>query len=173
MVVAGDIEASGGLTIPDWSLSWIHGLHIQYWHDGDLETVRRHLPSAERVLRWYTSYLDERGTIADVPEWNLVDWASIFLSGRSSILTALWARGLNDFAELSDAVGNAGSHRGPATSTNRLPRVTRISGIRIGASTSTTFSRGNASRRPPRSRKPVPSSRAWRRESAGVRSWMR
>ena len=109
MVVAGDIEASGALTIPDWSLSWIHGLHIQYWHDGDLEAVRRHLPSAERVLRWYTSYLDEWGTIADVPEWNLVDWASIFLSGRSSILTALWARGLTEFAELADAVGNAGS----------------------------------------------------------------
>jgi Bacterial alpha-L-rhamnosidase 6 hairpin glycosidase domain len=109
MVVASDIEASGGLTIPDWSLSWIHGLHIQYWHDGDLEAVRRHLPSAERVLRWYTSYIDERGTIADVPEWNLVDWASIFVSGRSSILTALWARGLTEFAELADAIGNAGS----------------------------------------------------------------
>jgi alpha-L-rhamnosidase len=109
MVVASDIEASGGLTIPDWSLSWIHGLHIQYWHDGDLEAIRRHLPTAERVLRWYTGYLDERGTIADVPEWNLVDWASIFISGRSSILTALWARGLVEFAELSEAVGNAGS----------------------------------------------------------------
>jgi alpha-L-rhamnosidase len=109
MVVASDIEASGGLTIPDWSLSWIHGLHIQYWHDGDLEAVRRHLPSAERVLRWYTSYLDDRCTIADVPEWNLVDWASIFVSGRSSILTALWARGLSEFGELADAVGNSGS----------------------------------------------------------------
>ena len=109
MVVASDIEASGGLTIPDWSLSWIHGLHIQFWHDGDMEAVRRHLPTAERVLRWYTSYLDERGTIADVPEWNLVDWASIFLAGRSSILTALWARGLAEFAELSDAVGNSGA----------------------------------------------------------------
>jgi Bacterial alpha-L-rhamnosidase 6 hairpin glycosidase domain/Alpha-L-rhamnosidase N-terminal domain/Bacterial alpha-L-rhamnosidase concanavalin-like domain len=68
MVVASDIEATGGLTIPDWSLSWIHGLHVQYWHDGDFETVRRHLPSAERVLRWYTGYLDEHGTISDVPE---------------------------------------------------------------------------------------------------------
>jgi alpha-L-rhamnosidase len=109
MVVAGDIEASGGLTIPDWSLSWIHGLHIQYWHDGDLEAVRRHLPDVERVLRWYTGYLDERGTIADVPEWNLVDWASIFISGRSSILTALWARALIEFAELSEVAGNSGS----------------------------------------------------------------
>ena len=121
MVVASDIEASGGLTIPDWSLSWIHGLHIQYWHDGDLETVQRHLPTAERVLRWYTNYVDERGTIADVPEWNLVDWASIFVSGRSSILTALWARGLAEFAELADAVGNAGLGR-VGTQTVRLRR---------------------------------------------------
>ena len=52
MVVASDVEASGGLHIPDWSLSWIHGLHIQYWHDGDIETVRRHLPSAESKCRW-------------------------------------------------------------------------------------------------------------------------
>lgn len=109
MVAVGEIEASGGLTIPDWSLSWVHGVHVQYWHDGDLDAMSRHLPTIERVLRWYTNYVDEGGTIADVPEWNLVDWASIVLTGRSSILTALWARGLKEFAELSDAVGNAGS----------------------------------------------------------------
>ena len=85
------------------------GVHTQYLHDGDLDAVRRHLPTIERVLRWYTSYLDDRGTISDVPEWNLVDWASIFVSGRSSILTALWARGLKEFAELADAAGNSGS----------------------------------------------------------------
>jgi alpha-L-rhamnosidase len=54
--------------------------------------MRRHLPTAERVLGWYAAYVDAHGTISDVPEWNLVDWASIFLSGRSSILTGLWAR---------------------------------------------------------------------------------
>ena len=173
MVVAGDIEASGGLTIPDWSLSWIHGVHIQYWHDGDLEAVRRHLPTAERVLRWYTSYLDDRGTIADVPEWNLVDWASIFVSGRSSILTALWARGLNEFAELSRRRRQRGlSSVGTRRCTTQPPRVSRISGIRIGVSTSTTSSTGNASQQPPRLRRPARSSPAWRRESAGVPSWI-
>jgi alpha-L-rhamnosidase len=109
MVVVGEVEYGGGLTIPDWSLSWVHGVRVQYQHDGDLDRVRRHLPTVERVLRWYTAYLDEDGTVADVPEWNLVDWSSIFLSGRSSILTALWARGLAEFAELADAVGNGGS----------------------------------------------------------------
>jgi hypothetical protein len=36
-------------------------------------------------------------------------WMNDHLSGRSSILTALWARGLVEFVELSDAVGNNGS----------------------------------------------------------------
>ena len=52
--------------------------------------------------------IDDRGTIADVPEWNLVDWSSIFLTGRSSILTGLWARSLAEFAELAEATGNPG-----------------------------------------------------------------
>jgi alpha-L-rhamnosidase len=168
MVVASDIEASGGLTIPDWSLSWIHGLHVQYWHDGDLEAARRHLPTAERVLRWYTSYLDERGTIADVPEWNLVDWASILVSGRSSILTALWARGLVEFAELSDAVGNAGSAQWACTTPPS--KVSRISGIRIEGYTSTTSLTESLSSPPPKWRRPARSSRAWPRRSAGIPS---
>jgi alpha-L-rhamnosidase len=71
--------------------------------------VRRHLPTAERVLGWYAAYVDAHGTISDVPEWNLVDWASIFLSGRSSILTGLWARGLVEFAQMSDVVGQPGA----------------------------------------------------------------
>jgi hypothetical protein len=109
MVAVGEVEFGGGLTIPDWSLSWTHGVHVQYMHDGALDAVRRHLPTMERILRWYTAYVDDAGTIADVPEWNLVDWSSIFLSGRSSILTALWARSLAEFAELSEAAGNDGS----------------------------------------------------------------
>ena len=37
MVAVGEIEAGGGLTIPDWSLSWVHGVDVQYRHDGDLD----------------------------------------------------------------------------------------------------------------------------------------
>lgn len=109
MVVVGEVEASGGVTIPDWSLSWTHGVRVLFQHDGDTGTVLRHLPTFERVLRWFTPFLDGRGTLADVPEWNLVDWSSISHSGRSSTLTALWARALSEYAELCDAVGNAGS----------------------------------------------------------------
>jgi alpha-L-rhamnosidase len=109
MSVVGDIESSGGVTIPDWALHWVHGVHNLYRYEGDLDFVAARLPSVQRVLRWYAAYADQRGTIADVPEWNLVDWASIFTSGRSSILTGLWARGLAELAELGDAVGDRGT----------------------------------------------------------------
>jgi alpha-L-rhamnosidase len=109
MTVVGEIEASGGLTIPDWALHWIHGVHNLQRYVGNREEVASYLPTVERVLRWYADYIDDRGTISDVPEWNLVDWASVFSTGRSSIVTALWARGLREFAELSDWVGNNGA----------------------------------------------------------------
>lgn len=109
MSVAGDIEYGGSVTIPDWALHWVHGVFNLYRYVGDPAEVAEYLPTVERVLRWYQAYLDERGTIADVTEWNLVDWASVFSTGRSSILTALWARALTEFAEMSDWLGNAGS----------------------------------------------------------------
>lgn len=111
MSVVGEIESSGGYTIPDWSLHWVHGVHNLYRYLGDADELRALLPTVERILRWYLPYLDERGTIADVPEWNLVDWSSVFVTGRSSILTSLWARGLREFAELSRFVGNEGAAR--------------------------------------------------------------
>jgi alpha-L-rhamnosidase len=109
MSAAGDFEQFQGYTIPDWSLHWVHGLHNLHRYTGDRDLVARHLPSAERVLRWYETHLDERGTLSDLPEWNLVDWSSVFTTGRTSIISALWARALAEFAEMSDWVGNAGS----------------------------------------------------------------
>jgi hypothetical protein len=119
MVVAGEFEATNGFTIPDWSLSWVHGVALQYRYDGDLTRAHRHLPTIERILRWYGDYVDDHGTIADVPEWNLVDWSSIFLAGRSSILTGMWGRALAEYADLCDAVG----HRQSAEWARRLHRA--------------------------------------------------
>ena len=35
MSVAGEIESSGGLTIPDWCLHWVHGVYNLYRFKGD------------------------------------------------------------------------------------------------------------------------------------------
>ncbi|MEV0011202.1 family 78 glycoside hydrolase catalytic domain [Streptomyces sp. NPDC047973] len=107
--VAGDFEKFQGFTIPDWSLHWVHGVHNLYRYTGNRERLVPYLPTVERVLRWYEQHLDEHGTLSDLPEWNLVDWSSVFTTGRTSIVSALWARGLIEYAELCDWVGNSGS----------------------------------------------------------------
>ena len=111
MGVGGDIEAAGGLTIPDWALHWVHGVHNRYRFSGDHDAVKELLPTVERVLRWYAPYQTAAGVLKDVVEWNLVDWSSVSIADTSAVLTALWARGLHEFAEMAAWLDERGSQR--------------------------------------------------------------
>ena len=109
MSVAGDVEASGGVTIPDWSLHWVHGVHNLYRFTGDRSLVKSYMPTIERVLRWFLPYQTESGVLQDVVEWNLIDWSSLFSGDQSAIVTASWARGLREFAEMAAWLGENAS----------------------------------------------------------------
>jgi alpha-L-rhamnosidase len=109
MSVVGEIESSGAFTIPDWSLHWLHGVHNIFQYTAETDFILSTLPTMERVLRWYADFVDEHGTLSNVAEWNLVDWSSVFSTGRSSILTALWARGLREYEEMCRFLGNTAS----------------------------------------------------------------
>jgi hypothetical protein len=111
MSVVGDIEASSGFTIPDWALNWIHGVYNLYRFSGDHEAVKALMPTVERILRWYAPYQTADGVLKDVVEWNLVDWSSVLVNDTSSILTALWARGLHEFAEMAGWLEERSSQR--------------------------------------------------------------
>lgn len=101
MSMVGEIESSGSFTIPDWALHWVHGVYNLYRFTGDQEKVKSFMPTIERILRWYAPYQTSVGVLKDVAEWNLVDWGSVCVEDTSSILTALWARGLREFAEMA------------------------------------------------------------------------
>ncbi len=109
MSVAGEVEASGSYTIPDWSLHWVHGVYNLYRFTGDREAVKNFMPAIERVLRWYAPYQISTGVLKDVTEWNLVDWSSVCVEDTSSILTSVWARGLREFAEMAAWLGENAS----------------------------------------------------------------
>ncbi len=109
MSVGGDVEFNGGISLPDWSLHWIHAVDNLYRYAGDRERVKEFMPNMERVLRWYAAYLTSDGVLQDVVEWNLVDWSSLFSSDRSAIVNALWARGLREFAEMAAWLGEGAS----------------------------------------------------------------
>ncbi len=101
MSVGGEIEARGGYTIPDWALHWVHGVHNLYRFAGDKKRVKSLMPTVERILRWYAPFQNAQGLLKDLVEWNLVDWASISSEDTSGVITALWARGLREFAEMA------------------------------------------------------------------------
>ena len=106
MTVVGPSEAAGGMTIPDWSLHWVHGVYNLYRFTGDRMAVLAYMPSVARVLRWFVPFQNRQGQIQDMIEWALIDWSAVSVSGISSIYTAIWARGLREFAEISAWLGD-------------------------------------------------------------------
>ncbi len=111
MTVVGPSEASGGMTIPDWSLHWVHGVYNLYRFLGDADAVKELMPSVERVLRWFAPFQTADGLLKDIIEWALIDWSAVSNSDTSAIYTALWARGLREFAEMAGWLEEKASQR--------------------------------------------------------------
>jgi len=109
MAPASDFAHDDRFFVPDWSLHWVRSVHNLYRYTGDRALIAELLPVAERTLRWFESYLAADGLLEWVDGWLLLDWASVYSHGKSSILNALWARGLDDFAEMAEWLGNNGS----------------------------------------------------------------
>jgi hypothetical protein len=107
MTAAADFTYEDRTILPDWSLHWVRSVHNLWRSTGDRATVAELLPVAERTLRWFEPYQGADGLLDGVTGWTLIDWASLYSSGRSSALNALWARALEDLAALADWVGNA------------------------------------------------------------------
>lgn len=109
MAPASDFAADDRTFIPDWSLHWVRSLHHLYRYTGDRDLVTELLPVAERTLRWFETYLRPDGLLHDVSGWALLDWSSVYSTGASSTMNALWARALEDLADMSRWVGNQGT----------------------------------------------------------------
>ncbi|MBM3694169.1 MAG: alpha-L-rhamnosidase [Actinobacteria bacterium] len=109
MAAACDFADDHHMFVPDWSLHWVRSVHNCYRYTGDRALVAGLLPVAEQTLRWFEAYLDRDGLLDRVSGWVLLDWASVYCEGSSSTLNALWARALEDFAEMATWIGNAGS----------------------------------------------------------------
>jgi alpha-L-rhamnosidase len=123
MAAAGDAEHADAAYIPDWALHWVRALHNLWRYTGDRERVARLLPIAEGVLRWFEPFATADGLASDVTGWVIIDWSSVSVDGKSSVLNALWARGLVDFAEMSEWLGDAGRARWARERFERLRRA--------------------------------------------------
>ncbi|MDG2027615.1 MAG: alpha-L-rhamnosidase N-terminal domain-containing protein [Acidimicrobiales bacterium] len=111
MAAASDFAEDDRAFVPDWSLHWIRSVHNIYRYMGDRELIAELLPVAERTLRWFESYLADDGLLEWVDGWLLLDWSSVYSTGKSSILNALWARALDDYVEMAEWLDNSGAAR--------------------------------------------------------------
>ncbi len=109
MAAASDFADDDRTFVPDWSLHWIRSVHNLHRYTGDRALVAELLPVAVRALRWFESYLGDDGLLSDVSGWVLLDWSSVYSRGCSSTLNALWARALEDVAELAEWLGDTGT----------------------------------------------------------------
>ncbi len=101
MAVAGDIEASDAVSIPDWALHWVHAVHNVMLWSGESDLILEMMRVVDGVVRWFEPYVGANGLLYDVPGWALIDWATIPTAGASASMTALWARALREAAELA------------------------------------------------------------------------
>ena len=111
MAAGGDIEHGDTTFIPDWALHWVRALWNLWRYTGEREVVAKLMPVAEGVLRWFEPFRGDDGLASHVTGWVIIDWASVSVAGKSSVLNALWARGLRDFAEMAEWLGDAGRAR--------------------------------------------------------------
>jgi len=109
LAAASDFTVDDRMMVPDWSLHWVRSVWNLYRYTGDRQLVADLLPAAEGTLRWFEAYLGADGLLHDVTGWVLLDWASVYSDGCSSVLNALWARALGDLADMADWLGNAGT----------------------------------------------------------------
>lgn len=109
MAAASDFAEDDRFFVPDWSLHWVRSVHNLYRYTGDRELIAELLPIAERTLRWFESYLAPDGLLEWVDGWLLLDWSSVYSTGKSSILNALWARALSDYADMARWLDNPGA----------------------------------------------------------------
>jgi len=109
MTAASDFTFDDRTYIPDWTLHWVRSVHNIFRYTGDRTVIADLLPVAERNLRWFESFLGDDGLLHDVTGWVLLDWSSVYSKGTSSTLNALWARALEDLAEMAEWLGNHGT----------------------------------------------------------------
>lgn len=97
---------AGMTVIPDFSISYAVLLLRYLELSGDLETVRKNLPLAERGVMAFRHYEDTAGLLADVPGWIFLDNTfELPKFPRSAGLNAVYHGGYRALAALLRACG--------------------------------------------------------------------
>ena len=116
-------EAPDRVNIPCFSLVWICSLKDHFDRTGELEFVKEMLPSAKRILEFFSKYTAKSGLVR-TPEgyWNFYEWSPMLTgSAKAAVredaepiyeapLNAFYIMALRAYAELCRAVGEENTY---------------------------------------------------------------
>lgn len=101
--------------IPPFSLIWINMLNdYLYFRDNPL-FIKKFLPAARDILRWFEKKIDEKtGLLGSLSWWNFVDWAAEYQNGvpqgaeegGSSVISLLFINSLQALASIEEGIGS-------------------------------------------------------------------
>jgi len=74
-----------GQIIPTYSLWYVSMLHDYMMYGSDPDFITDKLAGQRQILNYFISYLDEDGSLKNVPNWNFTDWASGWQRGTAPI----------------------------------------------------------------------------------------
>ena len=91
--------------IPAHALYWVlqAGLHKRY--SGDLDFVREILPSIRFLMKSFMTWQNGEGLLENVDGWDFIDWTDMRTDGISIALNAIWAKTLDEAAQLENSIG--------------------------------------------------------------------
>ena len=100
--------------IPPFSLLYVDMLHDFWMYRNDVEFLKGLLPGTRPVLAWFERQQRSDEFLGKLPYWEFVDtpaglekFPPVDSEGRSSILTLLFIKALQDAAEMEDSFGDA------------------------------------------------------------------
>jgi hypothetical protein len=123
----------GTMVIPDFSMSYAVLLKRYLELSGDVETVRKNLPLAERGVGVFQKHEDADGLLVDVPGWIFLDNTfELPKFPRSAGLNAVYHGGHRALADLARACGEPGRAMEFEAKAARLRTVFRKTFLREG-----------------------------------------
>lgn len=106
--------------IPGFSVFWIRMLHDHYYHFGDLDLIRRYIPTVEAVLGYFERKMDSGSKmVGNLGYWQFVDWVGewdggVPPTGDGNVITVYNMMVVHVFhlsAELYRAIGRKDTDR--------------------------------------------------------------
>lgn len=96
--------------IPGYGALWVVMLDQYYHATGDKALVSELLPTMKRLMAWFEPHVGSDGLLAEIPEWNFIDWAKMDPKSQMACLNLQYLWALRSAASLCAAAGEKSAY---------------------------------------------------------------